>query len=92
MDLQWPFIIGIELGNSQHLRTVVYGWFYLPISSFHDLQGQAPLSFLKIAKFLCNGVFWTIWKMIRHKRTSRAKKNYWDLLVQPSNITYDEYP
>ena len=90
MDLQWSIIIGIELGNSQHLRMVVYGWFYLPISSFHDLQGQAPLSFLKITKFLFNGVFWTIWKMIRRKRNSRAKKNYWDLLVQPSNITSDE--
>ena len=90
MDLQWPFIIGIELGNSQHLRTTVYGSVFLPIASFHDLQERTPLSFFKISKRLCNGVFRTIWKVIRHERKLRAKKNYWDLLVQLSDATFDE--
>lgn len=56
IDLQWSFIVDIELGNSQHLRTVVCGWFYLSVPSFHDLQGQIPLSFLKIPSF-CIMVF-----------------------------------
>ena len=34
------------------MRTVVYGWFYLSIPNFHDLQGQASLSFLKISKLV----------------------------------------